>query len=188
MTNEAMVELELDETSCRVCGAESLFGTTCARCGQASGSSADAAPPTRRDGGFLRRAAPLATDRYDILDAPEQRHRLAVEAERTALAMLEELDGGFEEIARTSRDEDLARLGDLVPELRKHHEAYVAAEASWSAHALADKRAHRLARAHVLERIENVLRWIGDLEVVASLEKMSFTDKIRRLEAYAPRR
>ncbi|MGH9929461.1 MAG: hypothetical protein ACREA9_09550, partial [Pyrinomonadaceae bacterium] len=79
-----------------------------------------------------------------------------------------------------------ARLRLMVTELRRHHEGFQrASENEWSNPELsAEKRECRQQRQSCVLWINVLLAEVGELDLVAELEKLSFERRIQRLEQY----
>ncbi len=83
-----------------------------------------------------------------------------------------------------SRERERAELGALTAELHRHHEAHERAAAAWSKDAAARRAEARKDRADTALRIDVLLAHLGEVDLLQSLAKVPFQQKIRELQRY----
>ncbi len=93
-------------------------------------------------------------------------------------------EGGGTAVA-LDHEEERRRLGALLADLRREHEAFESASSRWSDADLEEKRRRRVARERVLRHIDLVLARVGAVERVAALERMPVRRRIDRLAGLA---
>lgn len=83
-----------------------------------------------------------------------------------------------------SRSGEREKLTSLAHELRRQHDEYEQAAASWSEEAASKKKYLRQARDETLLQVKVLLARLGEVDRLAAIERLPFQKKIEKLEAF----
>ncbi|HVY47212.1 MAG TPA: hypothetical protein VHB21_15095, partial [Minicystis sp.] len=115
---------------------------------------------------------------------PEDIAQTAGVALDVAREVVERFRGYRRELTSDAFAKEQRALKALVEQLKKEQAAYERASSGWSDGASEAKKRARRDRAETVLRIEVLLARLGELERVGWLERASFEQKIRGLEAF----
>jgi hypothetical protein len=83
-----------------------------------------------------------------------------------------------------SRGRDHARIAELAARLRTEHAAYERAGQDWSRDAAEKKKQHRKARAQTMLDVQVALARLGEVDLLARLERLPFEGKLTELDSF----